>query len=119
MIKIQGIPYKIITYKNDKEVTKRMEEINKEFGYKDDGDNTPVDGFVDYNRKEIHLSLDERFDKRSITHTIRHEIVHAFLYEIGNKNHSEEEFVDKIARWMPELNRIYNDLLKDIKYDGN
>lgn len=116
MIKIQGIPYKILTYNSGEELNKRFHEINKLYNYKDEDDT--VDGFVDYNRKEIHIMIDSKYNPYQIMQTIRHELTHAFLYEIGNSNHADEDLVDKLSKWVPQLNALYKATLKDIEREN-
>jgi len=83
-------------------------------------------GFCDFYAKEIYIRDDieeeakdncrnlEEFKKK----VIRHEIIHAFLYESGLRENThrtdawaeDEEMVDWIAIQMPKLTKIFNEL---------
>ena len=52
--------------------------------------------------------------------TLRHELTHAFLYEIGNTNCDNEEFIDKLSKWVPKLDKLFKDgmgLMKNAKLE--
>ena len=66
-----------------------------------------LDGYCDYMSKEIRIYNDTFTDKNYFEMTLRHEITHAFLYEIGNSNYDNEEFVDKISKWVPQISYIF------------
>jgi hypothetical protein len=113
-ISIIGVEYKIIadTYENEKCYKKRN-----------------INGFCDVYTKEIHfLKLDTvdswkhepKETKTQCENTaIRHEIVHAFLYESGlNQNaityggawSRNEEMVDWLAIQITKINEVYEEL---------
>ena len=108
-IDILGTTYKI-AFKNRKQ-DKKLED---------------VDGYTDTYLKNIVVSKKEDFceqwDKQRIeiyqNKVLRHEIVHAYLYESGldvnsNKSYSwaeNEEMVDWIAIQSPKLFKIYKEL---------
>ena len=83
-------------------------------------------GFTDYHTKEIYIHDD--IEKETVTScknlkdfknkVIRHEILHAFLYESGlreNTNHSDawaenEEMVDWFAIQFSKILKVYKEL---------
>lgn len=84
-------------------------------------------GYCFPNKKEIHvadLKTDEEWQKESFEVrkdfayiVLRHEIIHAFLYESGLKQNSlqteawaeNEEMVDWIATQFPKMLKAFND----------
>ena len=108
-ISVLGKNYKIIVQSEDKEP--RLKENW---------------GFCDYYTKEIYLSNDlgkETEDscknqKDFYNKVVRHEILHAFLYESGLRENSRgctawaenEEMVDWIAIQFPKLLKVYEEL---------
>lgn len=109
-VKILGTKYNI--YKSDKEKDKRLSNC---------------DGFCDFYQKEIVIQRQEdnpddiesmrnlKFYEKKI---LRHEIVHAFLFESGldiNSNDisqwaRNEEMVDWIAIQFPKMEKIFKKL---------
>lgn len=87
-------------------------------------DELQVDGYVDYSVKEIHVAIypPEPQDAVDVTNyrwsVMRHEIVHAFLFESGlyvssgrvNAWAENEEMVDWIALQFPKLYEVYKEL---------
>lgn len=87
-------------------------------------DELGVDGYVDYSVKEIHVAIypPESQDSVDVTSyrrsVMRHEIVHAFLFESGlyvssgrvNAWAQNEEMVDWIALKFPKLAKVYGEL---------
>lgn len=78
-------------------------------------DGSELDGVTDNARKEIVISagIDDRYYRQ----TLRHEIIHAFLYESGldtEMMHSEhghdEQMIDWFAIMAPKLERVYHEL---------
>ena len=83
-------------------------------------------GFCDYCTKEIYISKDTKLeDEYSMKNlqdfenkVIRHEIIHAFLYESGLRENSNriiawaenEEMVDWIAIQSPKIFKIFQEL---------
>lgn len=67
-----------------------------------------LDGYCDYQAKEIRVFYDEFTSKDYFEATLRHEICHAFLYEVGYAHHDDEELVDKLSRWIPQINKIFD-----------
>lgn len=108
-INVLGTKYKIIV-KND------IEEIRLKENW----------GFTDFHTKEIYIRDDiDRETKDSCKNLIdfknkvlRHEILHAFLYESGLRENSfgspswaeNEEMVDWFAIQMPKIFKVYKEL---------
>lgn len=85
-----------------------------------------VYGFCDYSTKEIYISKDtQEVDEQSMKNlkdfenkVIRHEIIHAFLYESGLRENSNrqiawaenEEMVDWIAIQFPKILKVFKEL---------
>lgn len=76
------------------------------------------DGIADFTTKEIFINILDDGDPMNMQNmsvyenrTIRHEIVHAFLFESGLDHNTEwarnEEIVDWIAIQFPKLSEIY------------
>ena len=108
-ILILGTKYKIL-FKSDSEEIRLKENW----------------GFTDFHTKEIyiHNNIEDETDnscknlKDFKNKVIRHEILHAFLYESGlreNSNHSDawaenEEMVDWFAIQIPKIVKVYKEL---------
>ncbi|KRL39910.1 hypothetical protein [Liquorilactobacillus nagelii] len=78
------------------------------------------DGFTDTSTKDIYIAKFE-YDNHSIKdlkkhshQVLRHEIVHAFLFESGLDCNSDwarnEEIVDWIALQFPKINKVFESL---------
>lgn len=110
-LNIVGVEYSLLYHSDFKE----LQDISKERDdrYRLEGEEPPkreaLDGYCDYSSKEIHVFCDTFTAKDYFYMTLRHEITHAFLYEIGNTNHNNEEFVDKISKWTPQISNIFNE----------
>ena len=108
-IEILGIEYKII-FTNENEESRLKENW----------------GFTDFHTKEIYIHDDiEKETKESCKNLIdfkkkvlRHEILHAFLYESGMRENSfkcdawaeNEEMVDWFAIQFPKILKVYKEL---------
>ena len=75
------------------------------------------DGYCDYTVKEIHIAEMEDYEwadiKSHANKVIRHELVHAFLYESGLDIESwarNEELVDWMAIQIPKVANKYKEL---------
>ena len=106
-INILGTEYKIIY---------QMQEDNPKFD--------EVDGYVDNTTKEIYIMI-QRSDKSSVKnikhyqdHILKHEIIHAFLYESGldAQTHNcdswatNEEMVDWLAIQFNKIQKVFKEL---------
>lgn len=85
-----------------------------------------LSGFCDYSTKEIFISSEvEKEDEDSLKNlkyyknkVIRHEIIHAFLYESGLRENSNmqvawsenEEMVDWFAMQSPKILKVFQEL---------
>lgn len=73
------------------------------------------DGYCNYQSKEIVLSSEEHdgtisYD-RYMQKVLRHEIIHAYLYESGLHDYTNDELiVDWIAIQFPKINKIFDKL---------
>ena len=99
-VNVLGTKYKII--KHDKDNPIRI------------GD---CDGYCDYSVKEIHIAEMEDYEWGNVdahaNRTIRHELVHAYLYESGLSAETwanNEEIVDWMAIQIPKINEKYKEL---------
>lgn len=79
------------------------------------------DGLTDFTTKEIFVAILDDGDPMNMQNmkvyedrTIRHEIVHAFLFESGLDHNTEwarnEEIVDWIAIQSPKLFKIFDEM---------
>lgn len=106
-IKILDVLYTLNLWKNFKELQEYAINRDKRYGH-DTNDKDLLDGFCDYQSKEINIFTDEYTDPEYFDMTLRHEICHAFLYEIGYSHHNDEELIDKLSKWIPRINDIFN-----------
>ncbi len=106
-IKILETFYTLRLWKDFKALQEYAKARDERYGQKKDEDN-PLDGFCDYLSKEINIFTDEYTDAEYFDMTLRHEICHAFLYEIGYTHHDDEELIDKLSKWIPRINNIFN-----------
>lgn len=79
-----------------------------------------ADGYCDYSTKKIVIAEmiedDDTLENLKMYEgkVIRHELIHAFLYESGLDVNSDwarnEEIVDWIALQFPKMNKVFNQL---------
>lgn len=105
-IDIVGTKYTLFTYNKFEELNKDAQERDERYDMKKE--DYHLDGYCDYQAKEIRIFMDEYTSREYLEMTLRHELTHAFLYEIGNSNHDNEEFVDKISKWTPQIMSLSN-----------
>lgn len=106
-INILDTMYTLNLWKDFKALQQYATDRDKRYGH--DTDNKDLlDGFCDYLSKEINIFTDEYTDPEYFDMTLRHEICHAFLYEIGYSHHDDEEMIDKLSKWIPKINNIFN-----------
>jgi hypothetical protein len=107
--------YKIYLH-TDFDKLQKLNKINTERYYpeKELDKDKKIDGFCDYSSKEIHVFKDKYQSKDYTKMVIRHEITHAYLYEIGYTYCSDEEFVDKVCKWAPTLMGLTETIYKDL-----
>lgn len=114
-IDVVGVPYTLWVYKN---AYKTLNEHAKERDIRymmEKSEPTLLDGYCDYSAKEIRVFVDDFTSKDYFEATLRHEITHAFLYEVGYAHHDDEELVDKLSRWIPQINKIFDFSISAIK----
>lgn len=113
-VDIIGIPYTIYLYVNE------YDKINADAKERDEryGENKHenLDGYCDYSAKELRIFCDKYTSKEYFEETLRHEICHAFLYEIGYEHHSDEEFINKLSKWVPQIDKIFDEGMRRIRY---
>ena len=66
-----------------------------------------ADGYTDFNKKEIKVLTCDAYSQ-----ILRHELVHAYLYEVGiafGYGIHNEDNVDFIAMIFPKLNKIFKE----------
>lgn len=116
-IDIAGITYTFYLYRNFKDINQKA--INRDERYVINSetkvDRKPIDGYCDYSAKEINVYTDEYTNKDYFEATIRHEIIHALLYEIGFPNHDDEELIDRLSRWVPCINKSMTEALNKLE----
>lgn len=113
-VNVLDVPYTIYLYYDEfKKLNTDAQERDNRYNVKKDDDRN-LDGYCDYMAKEIRIFDDKFTSKEYFEMTLRHEITHAFLYEIGNTNCDNEEFVDKISKWVPQISKIANQGLEMI-----
>ena len=107
-IDIVGIPYTLGVYR-DAYKTLNEHARERDARYMMEKENPVLlDGYCDYQTKEIKVFIDEFTSKDYFEATLRHEICHAFLYEVGYTHHDDEDFIDKLSRWIPQINKIFD-----------
>lgn len=115
-IKVVNTKYRIYLYRDFKELQEKAIARDERYLLTErKEEHKPVDGYCDYSAKEINLFIDAYTAKDYFEATIRHEICHAFLYEIGYQHHDDEDFIDKLSRWIPLLSGITDDCIDLIK----
>lgn len=116
-VNVLGIEYDIRLYRNFKELNEKALARDERYLLvkPDEKDRKPLDGYCDYTYKEINVFIDGYTAKDYFEATVRHELCHAFLYEIGNTNYDNEDLVDQLSRWIPQITSITNSALEVIK----
>ena len=116
-VKVLGIDYDIILHCDFKKLNEKALARDERYLLvkQDEKDRKPLDGYCDYTYKEINIFIDEYTAKKYFEATVRHELCHAFLYEIGNTNYDNEDLVEQLSRWIPQITSITNSALDVIK----
>lgn len=104
-LKILDTFYTLYLWKDFEELQEFANKRNSRYLHKNEGD--PIDGFCDVLSKEIHVFTDEYTHMAYFDTTLRHEIAHAYLYEVAYAHYDDEELIDKIAKWTPKIMEIY------------
>ena len=115
-INIIGTEYTVYYYPNEfKELNQDSRERDERYGIKRENPEEKVDGYCDYSAKEIRIFNDDFTHPEYFQMIMRHEICHAFLFEIGNTNHNNEEMIDKLSKWTPQIMRLTEEGMEMIK----
>ena len=92
-------------------------EIMTDVKEADDENLTDCDGYIDYHTKEIVIAeMVEEYNTTKDIQTywngvVRHELVHAFLYESGLSDYAgDERIVEWIALQIPKLKDVFEEL---------
>lgn len=112
-INIVGVEYTLFLYEEIEEF-KKLQEDSKERTerYLGKPEELALDGYCDYFTKEIRVYRDAKMHPAYFRMTLRHEIAHAFLFEIGNSNCDDEDLIDKISKWTPTINACFLEGMK-------
>lgn len=106
-IKIINTLYTIYAYNDYKEINEKSvawdKEFNKDF---DESKIAGVSGYCLVPVKEIHIYTG--FSEDYNMNTLRHELWHALLYEIGYTNWQDEELIEKLSTWHPLMDDLFN-----------
>ena len=115
-VNIVGIKYTVYLYNNFEKINNKAIERDKRYNLvKENEDRKPLDGYCDYSAKELNIFCDDYTDREYFENTLRHEITHAFLYEIAYQHHYDEELVDKIAKWSPQICELSHYVINRIR----
>lgn len=114
-VDVVGVEYTLYLYVNEfKKLNEDAKERDDRYGIERKEES--LDGYCDFQSKEIRIFCDKYTSQSYFEMTLRHEITHAFLYEIGNANYDNEEFVDKISKWVPQISKIFDEGMRRIRY---
>lgn len=106
-IKVINTEYSLYSYKEYKEINENSTKWDKEFSRSfDESKVVGISGYCLTPIKEIHFF--DGFSPIYNEQTLRHEIIHAFLYEIGFAHWDDEELVEKLSIWYPMLEESIN-----------
>ena len=106
-IKVLNTFYKIYTHDEYKEINDLSLEWDKAYDRTfDESKFTGLSGYCLVTLKEIHIYTG--FCAEYTNNTLRHELLHALLYELGCSNWDEEDFIDKISTWFPFMEDVNN-----------
>lgn len=116
-INVVGVEYRLYTYSDYKEINDRYVDWHKQYNINGrEIDNDLCDGYCNYVTKEIHIYFDGNYSEEYKDQILRHELTHVFLYEISYAHFSDEEFIDKISKWVPQIEKAFKqgkELLED------
>lgn len=104
-VKIINTYYTIYLHKDYKALNKFAVEWEKEYTYNEiENKKNEITGFCLVAVKEIHIFTG--FSEDYMYNTIRHELWHALLYEIGYNHWDDEDLIEKLAIWTPLMENI-------------
>ena len=112
-IDIIGVNYTLYVYDDYKLINQHAKERHER--YFPPEEETRLDGYCDYQAKEIKVFKDEYTSNDYFESVLRHELCHAFLFEIGYAHHDDEEFIEKLSKWIPQINKIFDFSIAAIK----
>lgn len=107
LIDVVGVQYTLYTYGEGEFKNLQEDAAERDRRYLEEPHQNNIDGYCDYTAKEIRVYDDSFTDRRYFEMTLRHEMTHALLYEIGNSNYADEDYVDKISKWSMHLDEMY------------
>lgn len=67
-------------------------------------------------RRPAYIAIDiakEENRKEAVDTVIRHEIIHAVMYESGFAKYDDEDLVDYLAKMIPKIEAIFNQVKKE------
>ena len=106
-IKILNTFYSIYTYSDYKEINERSIAWDKQYDRcLDESKLSGVSGYCLVPVKEIHIYTG--FSEEYNMNTLRHELWHALLYEIGYTHWQDEELIEKLSTWHPLMDDLFN-----------
>ena len=106
-VKVLNTFYKVYAHEDYKEINERSLEWDKMYDRTfDESKFTGLSGYCLVTLKEIHLYTG--FCKEYNDNTLRHELLHALLYELGYTHWDEEDFIEKLSTWFPFMEDINN-----------
>lgn len=105
VVSIVGVVYTIYEHQDYQEINEMNRKLDEAFDPNFDPlKKVGVSGYCAVTSKEIHIFVGH--GPEYVRETLIHEVMHAFLYEIGNSHWNDEEFVDKLAAWYPKVECI-------------
>lgn len=106
-VKVLNTFYTVYTYNDYKEINKRSVAWDKQYDISyDETKATGVSGYCLVPVKEIHIY--DGFSNDYNMNTLRHELLHALLYEIGYTNWQDEKLIEQISTWYPLMDDLFN-----------
>lgn len=110
-VNIAGSEYSLVFHSDYNEINEVAKERDKRYNMlKEPWEG--LDGYCDYSGKEIHVFTDKFTDPVYFQMIVRHELCHAFLFEIGYAGYGDEELIDKLSKWIPQINSIFQESYK-------
>lgn len=106
-IKVINSFYKIYSYSDYKEINEKSLDWDRYYSRTlDESKIGGVSGYCLVPVKEIHIY--DGFSEDYNMNTLRHELWHALLYEIGYSHWQDEELIEKLSAWHPLMDDLFN-----------
>ena len=106
-IKVLNTFYRIYTYSDYKEINEKSLAWDRQYDRAlDESKISGVSGYCLVPVKEIHIYTG--FSEEYNMNTLRHELWHALLYEIGYTHWQDEELIEKLSTWHPLMDDLFN-----------